>query len=196
MELTQLLDQIRSHFVQRLMEAIADERAGSDTTVVHEPALRNGKGEIVRAGPLDTPSRIDIVQAKDGEIIDSRNVDTEEMLSFTPFEFTWPTNELLVTLEPFQWNWLQIQTTAEPDADDWRTMRNWYMKWFGEADPALDQLAGAVHFFGDPQIDGAAIQLTIDMGPSPVEAFEELLDALGSLGATAVRMGQFPADSS
>ena len=192
MELTELLDKIRSHFVERLLEAIADERAGSDATVVHEPILRNGRGEIVRAGPLETPSRIDIVKAKDGEVIESLNVDTGQMLSFAPFDFTWPSNELSVTIEPFQWNWLQLQTTAAPAADQWRVMQQWYLKWFGESDPAMDQLAGAVHFFDDPRIDGAEIELTIDMGTAPVDALEELLDAAGALGAEAVRIGHFP----
>ena len=192
MELTQLLDQIRSHFVQRLIETIAEQRASGDATVVHEPALRNDKGEIVRSGPLDTPSRVDIVKAKNGEVVDSLNIDVSDMLSFRPFDFTWPANDLAVTIEPFQWNWMQIQTSADPGPDNWRSMRDWYMNWFGEHDPGMDQLSGAVHFMADPQIDGQAIQLTIDLGTSPVDAFEELLDALGQFGASAVRIGQFP----
>lgn len=196
MQLSELLDRIRSHFVERLMEAIEQQRSDDEVTIVHEPALRDGKGKIVSAGSLDTPSRIDIVKVKDGEVIDSLNVDTEDMLSFEPFEFTWPTNELEVAVEPFQWNWLQVQTTADPSGDDWRVLNEWFMKWFGENDPAMDQLAGAVHFMDDPAIDGSSIQLTIDMGTSPVEALEELLDALGTFGANEARIGQFPDSAS
>ena len=195
MEFAELIDKIRSHYVQRLMEAIAAERASSDATVVHEPALRNGSGEIVRAGPLDTPSRIDIVKAKEGEVVDSINVNPANMLSFPQFTLTWPTGEMALTVEPFQWHWLQIQTTATPGSDDWQTLRGWYIKWFGETDPAPDQLSGAVHYFADPQINGANIELTIDLGTSPIEAFEELLDALSAFGAQEVRLGQFADES-
>ena len=194
MEFSELLDQIRGHFVTHLLEVIASEREASDVTIVHEPALRNGNGDIVRSGPLDTPMRVDLVKAKDGEVVDSVNVDTDEMLSFEPFEFTWPQKDLGVRIEPFQWNWLQAQTIAEPQPDDWHSLRDWYLKWFGEDDPAIDQLSGAVHYIADPHIDGTAIQLTIDLGTSPVAAFEELLDALANFGAKEVSIGQFSAE--
>ena len=176
---------------QRLLEIIAQQRTSGNATVVHEPVLRDGEGEVMRSGPLDIPMRVDIVLAKDGEVIDSINVDTEEMLSFEPFEFTWPDNGLAVRVEPFQWNWLQVQTTANPEPDHWHAIRDWYLKWVGEDDPTIDQVAGAVHFLDDPRVDGDAIQFTMDLGTSPVECLEELFDALGKFGAPTVRLPQF-----
>jgi len=194
MQFSELLEQIRTHYVSHLLETIAEKRKTAQATVVHEPALRNEEGEIVGAGHLDTPMRVDMAMVRDGEVIDSLNVDTEEMLAFEQFTFDWPENNLSVTVEPFQWNWLQVQTSADPQPDDWHAVRNWYLKWFGEDDPAVDQLAGAVHYLDDPQIDAASIQLTMDLGSSPVQCFEELLDALGEFGAEKVRIGQFTRD--
>jgi hypothetical protein len=34
-------------------------------------------------------------------------------------------------------------------------------------------------------------QFSIDLGTAPVEAFEELLDAIGQLGTDRVQIGQF-----
>lgn len=189
MQFSELLDQIRSHYVERLLEAIAEQRENPDVTIVHEPALRDEDGEIAESGPMAIPMRVDIVMVEDGEVVDSLNVDTEDMLAFEPFSFTWPQGELEVTIEPFQWNWLQLQTNAEPEPEQWHAVRNWYIKWFGEDDPAVDQLAGAVHFLDDPLIEDEFIQLTMDLGTAPIECFEQLLDAMGQFGGSEVWIG-------
>jgi hypothetical protein len=46
-----------------------------------------------------------------------------------------------------------------------------------------------VHFISDPEISTGAIIFTIDLGTAPVEAFEDLLDALESMGAKHCEIG-------
>jgi hypothetical protein len=38
---------------------------------------------------------------------------------------------------------------------------------------------GAVHFASDPELSDGAVTFAADLGTAPVEAFEDLLDALG-----------------
>ncbi len=194
MQFTELLEQIRNHYVRRLLEAVTQRRQGTDAMVIHEAALRDEEGEIIRSGPLEIPLRVDLVEVRGDEIVGSDNVDTDDMLEFAPFTFGWPgegTQELTVTVEPFQWNWLQLQTTGQPSTEQWHALRNWYLKWFGEDDPSGDQVAGAVHFCDDPHIEGSLIQLSLDLGTAPVECFVEMLDTLTEFGTSSVTIGQF-----
>ena len=48
-----------------------------------------------------------------------------------------------------------------------------------------------VHFLSDPEaLAQDRVRFTVDLGTAPVDAFEELLDAVDALAAGAVRIGR------
>ncbi|WP_372724191.1 hypothetical protein [Novipirellula sp.] len=189
--LGQFLDQIRDYYVSRFIDAI-NEHSGTDgVTVTHEPAFCNADGDVVTEGELALPSRGDLLVIRNGAVSDSLRIDTEGMLSFESIAFDWPANRLNVDLRPFQWNWMQLRIFGLKTNADWTPIRDWFIRWFQEKDPADDELLGGVHFLSDPEDGHDYSQVSIDLGTAPVKSFEELLDALGQLGADRVQIGQF-----
>ena len=189
--LGQLLDQIRDYYVNRFIDAINEYTSADDATVAHEPALCNADGHLVTEGALGLPVRGDLLVIRDGAVSDSLRIDTQGMLSFEPIAFEWPENNLDVDLRPFQWNWMQLRIFGLQNNADWAPIRDWFIGWFQEDDPAEGELLGGVHFLSDPELGRDYSQVSIDLGTAPVESFEELLDAIGQMGASGVQIGQF-----
>lgn len=191
MALGELLDQIRDYYVDRFVDTINEHAAAGDTTVAHECAYRDADGNFVTEGHLGLPARADAVIIRNGAVTDSLQIDTEGMLSFDSIVFDWPANDLQVELQPFQWNWIQLRIHGLPSDCDWNPLREWFMLWFRDDDPVDDELLGAVHFMSDPDERDEYCQVTLDLGTAPVEAFEELLDAICNMGAGRLHIGQF-----
>jgi hypothetical protein len=189
--LRQLLDQIRDYYVSRFIDAINEHSGADGVTVAHEPALCNADGDVLTEGDLALPVRGDLLVIRDGAVCDSLQIDTDGVLTFEPIAFDWPETKLHVNLQPFQWNWMQLRIFGLKDDADWTPIRHWFIRWFQENDPTDDELLGGVHFCSDPEDGGGFTQVSIDLGTASVEAFEELLDALGQLGANRVQIGQF-----
>lgn len=189
--LGQLLDQIRAYYVNRFMDAINEHSSVEGVTVAHEPAFCNAKGEVVTEGKLALPVRGDLFVIRDGNVSESIRIDTEGMLAFEPIMFDWPDSKLHVDLQPFQWNWIELRIFGLKADADWTPIRDWFIGWFQENDPADDELLGGVHFLSDPEHRHDYSQISIDLGTAPVEAFEELLDAVGQMEATRLQVGQF-----
>ncbi len=192
--LGKLLDQIREYYVSRFIDSINEYIGKDGVTVAHEPAFCDANGDVVTAGELALPTRGDLLLIRDGAATDSVRIDTDRMLSFEPIVFDWPENKLHVELSPFQWNWMQLRIFGLKADADWTPIRDWYLGWFQDHDPADDELLGGVHFLSDPEHGNGYSQLSIDLGTAPVESFEDLLDALGQMGATSVQIGQFEDD--
>ncbi|MFO1066666.1 MAG: hypothetical protein U0892_22630 [Pirellulales bacterium] len=187
----QLLDQIREYYVNRFIDAV-NEYAGIDgVTLAHEYAFCDANGDVVTEGKLALPSRGDLLVIRDGTVSDSVQIDTDGMLSFESIAFEWPQNNLNVELHPFQWNWMQLRIFGLKSNADWSPIRDWFIDWLQEHDPADDELLGGVHFLSDPDNSDDYSQMSLDLGTAPVESFEELLDAIGQMGATRVQIGQF-----
>jgi hypothetical protein len=195
MSLEPLLEEVRRYYVDRLMKAVADRAAEADVEVVHEAALRRVDGEIATAGELDLPARTDVVILRDGQATDSLLIDTEKMLSFEPLDFDWPDSELRVELYPFQWNLMQVRVYGLPATPDWSPLREWFLSWFKDEDPAAGEPLEAVHFLSDPEQQSGFAELTIDLGTAPLEAFEQLVDVVAALGAARAEIGKFGPDA-
>lgn len=189
--LGQLLDQIREYYVSRFVDAVNEHSGSEGVTVAHEPAFCDANGDVVKVGELALPYRGDLLLIRDGAVFDSVKIDTDGMLSFEPIAFEWPENKLNVDLGPFQWNWMQLQISGLQANADWTPLREWFIGWFQENDPEEDELLGGVHFMTDPEKGDDYAQVSIDLGTAPVESFEELLDAIGQMGAKHVQIGQF-----
>jgi len=189
--LGQLLDEIRDYYINRFIDAINEQSLADGVTLTHEPAFCDSNGDVVTEGELAVPSRVDLLVISDGAASDSILIDTDGMLSFEPIAFDWPENDLNVDLHPFQWNWMQVRIFGLKTNTDWAPIRDWFIGWFQENDPADGELLGGVHWLSDPEYGDDYSQLSIDLGTAPVESFEELLDAIGQMGATRVQIGQF-----
>lgn len=189
--LGQLLDEIRDYYINRFIDAINEQSLADGVTLTHEPAFCDSNGDVVTEGELAVPSRVDLLVISDGAASDSILIDTDGMLSFEPIAFDWPENDLNVDLHPFQWNWMQVRIFGLKTNTDWAPIRDWFIGWFQENDPADGELLGGVHWLSDPEYGEDYSQLSIDLGTAPVESFEELLDAIGEMGATRVQIGQF-----
>ena len=189
--LGQLLDEIRDYYINRFIDAINEQSLADGVTLTHEPAFCDSNGDVVTEGELAVPSRVDLLVISDGAVSDSILIDTDGILSFEPIAFDWPENNLSVDLQPFQWNWMQVRIFGLKTNADWAPIRDWFIGWFQENDPADGELLGGVHWLSDPEYGDDYSQLSIDLGTAPVESFEELLDAIGQMGATRVQIGQF-----
>lgn len=189
--LGQLLDEIRDYYINRFIDAINEQSLADGVTLTHEPAFCDSNGDVVTEGELAVPSRVDLLVISDGAASDSILIDTDGILSFEPIAFNWPENDLNVDLHPFQWNWMQVRIFGLKTNTDWAPIRDWFIGWFQENDPADGELLGGVHWLSDPEYGDDYSQLSIDLGTAPVESFEELLDAIGQMGATRVQIGQF-----
>lgn len=189
--LGQLLDEIRDYYINRFIDAINEQSLADGVTLTHEPAFCDSNGDVVTEGELAVPSRVDLLVISDGAASDSILIDTDGILSFEPIAFDWPENDLNVDLHPFQWNWMQVRIFGLKTNTDWAPIRDWFIGWFQENDPADGELLGGVHWLSDPEYGDDYSQLSIDLGTAPVESFEELLDAIGQMGATRVQIGQF-----
>ena len=189
--LGQLLDEIRDYYVNRFIDAINEQSLADGVALTHEPAFCDSNGDVVIEGELAVPSRVDLLVISDGAVSDSILIDTDGMVSFEPIAFDWPENNLNVDLHPFQWNWMQVRIFGLKTNTDWAPIRDWFIGWFQENDPTDGELLGGVHWLSDPEYGDDYSQLSIDLGTAPVESFEELLDAIGQMGATRVQIGQF-----
>jgi hypothetical protein len=189
--LGQLLDQIRGYYVDRFIDTVNQYAEADGVTVAYESALCNADGSVVTEGVLGLPVRGDLLVIRDGAVSDSIQIDTDGMLSFEPIAFEWPENNLDVDLRPFQWNWMQLRIFGLQNNADWAPIRDWFIGWFQEEDPEDGELLAGVHFLSDPELGCDYSQVSIDLGTSPVESFEELLDAIGQMGATGVQIGRF-----
>lgn len=189
--LGQLLDEIRDYYINRFIDAINEQSLADGVTLTHEPAFCDSNGDVVTEGELAVPSRVDLLVISDGAASDSILIDTDGILSFEPIAFDWPENDLNVDLHPFQWNWMQVRIFGLKTNTDWAPIRDWFIGWFQENDPADGELLGGVHWLSDPEYGDDYSQLSIDLGTAPVESFEELLDAIGQMRATRVQIGQF-----
>ena len=187
--LGELLDGVRAFYLDRFREQIEECEADLAQQVIAEPVLLSEQGEPVREGAFQLAVRVDLVVLRDGECIDQLVVDTPQMLSFDPVDFTWE-GSLRVQLGPFQWNMCPLALAPAPSLEQLPALTKWFERWFEESDGAEPPFAHCVHYLSDPEEEEGECRLALDLGSAPTAAFEELLDACRSAGATSVRIGE------
>ena len=189
MGLNELLNEIRQEFLNAFHAAIEEKELLPGSSLILEPALRQEDDTRAIEGELQLPIRTDIAVLQDDTLTEMMNVDSDCMLGFDPVEFEW-TDNLHVDLGPFAWQGLSFRVRGATKYD-WEPLQDWFWRWFRdeEEDPA-DPLLGAIHFLSDPGVVGDAIEFHLDMGSAPIEAFEEMLDAVAAAGATHCEIGE------
>lgn len=186
MGIGELLDSIRDFYLEKFASQI--EELQGNLTIIVEPALLTKDGEYAIEGELGLPYRTDIITTQNGEVVDSLMVDTEEMLSFQGINFEWQ-DEFQVEMLPFQWNFCPCEMQNGPENPDWMNIKDWFFKWFEEHELDDPHFNGCLHYMSDPKMEGDRYKIDIDLGSAPVEAFEELLDAIAATGFSAMRIG-------
>lgn len=187
MTLGEILDRSREIYVHALLEMIEANRP-----CFPEAAFCDENGVPVTEGPLATPYRADLVLEEPGETAGrSVRVPAPEEVKFSPIWFRWE-DALHVDMQSFRWDACDIQINALQEVD-WQPLRSWFIQWFDMEDAKpLDELglSGVVHYLSDPEMIGAHnYRVQIDFGSAPVEAFDELLDAIRAMGANSIGIG-------
>ena len=187
MRLSELLEEIRTYYIQRLI-GFADERRREGSDVVLEGAMVDAEGKIVREGPFSLPLRKDVALVADGAVTRVFSVDTDGMLTFDPIQFKW-SNDLKITMEGFQWNWCRVMF-AGPKKANWKPLLAWFERWFDAEDANTDgedvEIHGVIHYMSDPEWENHQGSFVVDLGSAPVDALEELFETLARMGAREV----------
>lgn len=167
-------------------EAVAVLSAAATAGTIAEPALRKADGAIA-CDPegLRTPLRKDVARKEEGAWM-TANVDAPKIRPATPLRVVWK-NRLRVTIASIAWDYVAFRLAPVEPQRDFGEIRNWFLRWFDPDD--LNQktdegLFGVIHFVSDPEARDSAIELIVDFGSAPVQAFEELLDCFVKAGFT------------
>jgi hypothetical protein len=188
MTITELLERIRRYYLNKFEEQIQQTATSDENTeIIVEPTLLDESGEAVKGGFFNAPYRTDLVLLKDEEVTDSMMVDTESMLGFNPVEVNW-TDELTVTIHPFQWNYAQIVFPEPAGEAKWQQLENWSIRWFERADFAEGDFSGVVHYISDPEMADGKVSIMVDLGSAPVSAMEDLFHSLSQMQVEQVEI--------
>jgi hypothetical protein len=182
MTITELLTAIRQPYAD-LLSQTANARESHV-----EPAYRNSDGTLATEGAWNLPCRVDAIPVSE-DSTEPLQVDSRTRLQFEPIHFKLGATS--VQLQPFVWDWLSLRIEGLSDTQASGALIDWFLQWFDEEDENESDEAGlqqVVHFMSDPQIIGAGLKLTIDLGSAPVEALEDLLFALSDAGAVQLRL--------
>ena len=185
MSVGQILDEVRGYYLKRLMDQVLE--FGKTDRFLREAAYCKADGEFATEGALDLPLRMDFyLYENESHPAKVLAVSSQNMLSFEPVQFNW--GSMLIKLHPFRWEELLVMAEL-PSAPDWRALKEWFWKWFQDDDSGDEDFLQAVHFLSDPNPRDGGFEFQMDLGTAPVEAFEDLLDALAECGATRVDIG-------
>lgn len=187
MTVGELIDAVRDSYLRQFQAAVAEQLRVAGR-VLTEVALRDGSGAPVGEGLLQLPMRLDIVPMQGGQPGATVSVDSESRMGFKTVEFLWG-RQLRVSLSSFCWDNLR----ADLSVAEWKPLQQWFLKWFSAADDGDGEPLGVVHFLSDPKPAPVGHSLTVDLGTAPVQAFEELLDAVEASGARTIVIGAGPA---
>jgi hypothetical protein len=186
---SQILEQIRSHYLTRLRQAIDDHAAEGILKMVPEAAIRGKDGDLLRRGDPPTPVRVDLITLLNEQVRDGLTIESETMPGFDPFSLRWK-HELPVTINPFPWNACPVLLpVVSPDLGP---LLEWFDRWFDPEDvktPGEDELLGVVHSITKTPAQPGSTRLMIDLGSAPVDAFQEMIDAVHAMGVPSVQIG-------
>lgn len=183
MDITSLLERIRSFNVEALAAAIAS--AGH---VYVEPALCGADGKPVGEGAWGLPIRVDyLVKGRESER--SPPVSPTRGLSFEPFSCSF--GQIDLEIGPFGWDWMPLHVDVGPERVG-PILKDWFLSWFDPDDtnsPDEQGFYGVVHFASDPEPTRGGSALVIDLGSAPVACFTSLFEHLERGGVRSARAG-------
>jgi hypothetical protein len=187
MTVGEILDRTRDLYCRIFSETLDKLAKESPGDVHSEVALRDASGRPVGGGPLDLPLRVDMILLSSGRSI---SVDSDRIISFSPISFMWA-DELAVRLGPFHWDQVTVRFPCTVPPASWAPLCDWFRRWYQEEeDSDSKSLLGVAHFLSDPKLSDGWGSFEADLGSAPVEAFEQLLDAIQAIGVREVHVGR------
>jgi hypothetical protein len=188
MTLGDLLEMIRQDYMDHLT-ATAEDLQEDGAEVMYEPAFRDDKGEVALEGALKLPARIDLL-AKRGEAVETVQVAAEGVFKFDgSIDITWE-GGMAVQVFPFAWDMMPVRMEGVADDAKFEPLQQWFWRWFAEPEDLEGPAQEVVHYLGDPEKVEGVTRIIADMGSSPLEAWQDLLDACAACGAKKVVVGE------
>jgi hypothetical protein len=128
------------------------------------------------------PYRLDVVHLGAGGAVQPTVVGPGHDLPWEPEAAQF--GDFLAEIEPFVWHTCVVVGEPAPEADKWTQLRDWFLRWFQrEGHSGEKPFGGVVHFMSEPQVDGDALRVQVDLGSAPVDALVDLLEVFGKMGA-------------
>ena len=186
--LRKLVEPLRDAAIGEILEAMARELE-DEADVVPEPEIRDAEGKITRSGPLNLPSRGDLLVTKEGRTLVRR-------IEGGPPEGT---KSLVVQagrnfeadLRPFRWDAAVMTIFAKQRAPNWAPLRRWFLEWFqSRYSEVAPDLYGAVHRLDGPREVKGGWEFTVDFGSAPAGCLVDLITAVAATGASRMRIDQ------
>jgi hypothetical protein len=184
MTVTELFQKERVDYGSALESCLAELRKTSPEAVA-EVLVEVNSPEIPRPFRLTRP---DIISgpASDPKIT---RVVKDEFVHFTPHEASL-TGGAKLLLHPSRWDNFEICLTGR--ISDWEPYEAWVNKWLDVAEVRVTTAAdfsGLIHQASMPWEQDGKWHLVIDMGSADLDALNELLSVLGSIGAESIKIG-------
>lgn len=184
--LSKLIEPLRDAAIGGILEVMARElEAGAD--VVPEPEQRDPAGRIKRGGPLNLPSRADLLVTRNGRSllrkVESAPPESKKSLVVQigrSFE---------ADLRPFRWDAAVVTVFSTQAQPNWAPMRRWFLEWFqSRYSEVAPDLYGAVHRMEGPHEVKNGWSFTIDFGSAPAACLMDLIIAISETGAARMRV--------
>lgn len=150
---------------------------------------------LVNDGPASIPEkhrlwRADAIWKVNGST-QPVQFELDSATAFAPITESQPCGVKL-TVHPFVWNACKFH--FESNVSSWDAIDRWHAKWIDENDnKPQDQhgLAGVIHWLRQPIHDGTHVNLLVDFGSAPTDAFHEMITALAESDVVNVTVSSF-----
>ena len=181
MEIEQLLNSIRDHYLETYRKEIA----------LYKENFTPGAPEVL----LETGSDRDYVYRLYRIDLASGAVDPPNLTEVNPDSFLnfetqqYELNGLEVKFFPIYWNGVEFNVTPSPKNDE--SLQQWALGWIDPEETATTDdygLGNYVHSITTPETDGSTFTFSVDFGSSITKAFFELLETLVKEGAISVKV--------
>jgi hypothetical protein len=173
-------------FYRQLIESVRI----TEPDAVVELMLMIGDGTNRHGSRFNLPLRIDIVSGPPTKP-SLTAAELEEILEFEPSVLALPSGRS-AQLSPFPWHGCDVLFAGSSEV--WTPVLSWFDIWFDRQEkrrPDDYGLSGVVHSMSEPQPFASKQIFTVDFGSAEIEAFEELITVLDSLGLSNLAFGMF-----
>lgn len=183
MTLADVLQQLRTLYVEELSARCNGFSAELRGALLPEALYQLTTGEPIRSGPLALPARGDLCVLREQKISELARIESPRALEFEPFRFLWA-DAMQVALHPFDWDDCSLCVPEPVEAIDFAPLQAWAEDAFkpGERAATMDahgvQLLNVIHRVSAPRTVAEGTRIDVDLGSAPVREFERLLDAL------------------
>jgi len=191
MTLTDVLEQIRSVYLEEFAQRLAGYPADVSRVLLVEALYVGADDTPIRTGALRLPARGDACVMQDQKIQEIARIEASRTVQFDSFRFVW-SDQLHIALNSFAWSNCAICIPEPPIAIDYAPLGVWFESQVCPEQRAAEdavQLLQVAHSMSVPRSAADGVRFEIDFGSMPVAGFEALLDAFVQTGAGLVVIG-------